>query len=344
MLRIAAKLFLVSLLVVTLGSCQDSSILPSAPEPPEQESGDPTESGADFLIADAAARVPVVTTAGSAGLLISPTGLDFGEVTVGVTSPQQTVDITNVGSSPVVMSGAGGAPGGDFGAGQTCQGTTLNPGESCQMFVTYTPTTTGPATGTSAGTWNDQSYSIALQGTGVVLVIEVDIDVNPGSESNPINLKSKGVVPVAIMGNNLFDVTDVDVTTLVFGPAGAAPLHDLTDPVTYANHLKDMDIDGFPDLVMGQGVIHPNDTGTWLNRILDMAWSAQEEDSFSITEKSQLLAFAYGFLVHAGGDLWAHTLVNEFSEGPFPEIPGILSETRAAAKRTRRFCPPDRVS
>ena len=75
----------------------------------------------------------------------------------------------------------------------------------------------------------------------------VDIDIKPGSDPNSINLKSKGVIPVAILGSAIFDVTDVDVTTLVF--AGASPAHDLNDPLVYADHLQDVNGDGFMDLV-----------------------------------------------------------------------------------------------
>jgi len=79
--------------------------------------------------------------------------------------------------------------------------------------------------------------------------IDVDIDIKPGSDPNSINTKSRGVVPVAILGSDSFDVTDVDVTTLTFGPDGASPVHDLSDPETYDEHLQDVNDDGFLDLV-----------------------------------------------------------------------------------------------
>ena len=79
--------------------------------------------------------------------------------------------------------------------------------------------------------------------------IDVDIDIKPGSFPNSIQQKSMGVVPVAILGSESFDVTEIDVTTIVFGTANAAPSHDLTDPETYAKHLQYANDDGFLDLV-----------------------------------------------------------------------------------------------
>jgi len=92
-------------------------------------------------------------------------------------------------------------------------------------------------------------FSYALRTQGTACVIPVEIDIKPGDYANPINLKSKGVVPVAILGSADFDVTDVDVTTLTFGPAGTAPAHDLTNPARHSGHLEDVNRDGYMDLV-----------------------------------------------------------------------------------------------
>jgi hypothetical protein len=64
-----------------------------------------------------------------------------------------------------------------------------------------------------------------------------------------VNPRSRGVVPVAILGSESFDVSDIDVTTLAFGPNAASPAHSLTDSFTYHDHLQDVNYDGIMDLV-----------------------------------------------------------------------------------------------
>ncbi|WP_194410782.1 hypothetical protein [Microbacterium cremeum] len=82
--------------------------------------------------------------------------------------------------------------------------------------------------------------------------------------------------------------------------------------------------DGFPDLAYGQAVIHPEETGEWLEHVLTSAWDAQDDANRSVAEKEQILAFAHGFLTHAAGDMWAHTLINQVAQGVFPGVGDIL--------------------
>jgi hypothetical protein len=52
-------------------------------------------------------------------------------------------------------------------------------------------------------------------------VVTMTIDIKPGDEQNNINLKSKGVIPVAILTTANFDATTVDPATALL--AGASP-------------------------------------------------------------------------------------------------------------------------
>ena len=98
--------------------------------------------------------------------------------------------------------------------------------------------------------------------------------------------------------------------------------------------------DGFPDLTYGQAIIHPVETGKWLELLWNEAWAAQSDDNviwYDDAERKQILAFTYGFMVHAAGDVWGHTLANDFSRGVFPEVTEILTSPEKAGIALRHI-------
>ena len=55
-----------------------------------------------------------------------------------------------------------------------------------------------------------------------VQILEVQIDVKPGDETDEVNLASQGRIAVAILGSADFDAALVDVTSVLFAGATAA--------------------------------------------------------------------------------------------------------------------------
>jgi hypothetical protein len=76
-------------------------------------------------------------------------------------------------------------------------------------------------------------------------VIEVTIDIKPGSEPNSINPKSKGKIPVAILSTADFDATqEVDKESLTFGKTGD---EDCLSFCTKSD--EDVNVEGLDDVV-----------------------------------------------------------------------------------------------
>lgn len=75
------------------------------------------------------------------------------------------------------------------------------------------------------------------------IVVQVAIDIKPGSDPNSINPRSKGVIPVAILTTATFDATTVDPATVRFGRTG-------TEAAPVQSALEDVDGDGDTDLIL----------------------------------------------------------------------------------------------
>ena len=79
-----------------------------------------------------------------------------------------------------------------------------------------------------------------LRFTPKATTLEVAIDVRPGNPQNRVNPFAQGVVQVALLGAADFDVSQVDTTSLGFGPSAAPSVHV---------ELVDVNGDGLVDLV-----------------------------------------------------------------------------------------------
>ena len=85
--------------------------------------------------------------------------------------------------------------------------------------------------------------------------VKVSLDIKPQSCPNPLNVRSKGKLPVAILGNWDFDVRDIDIATIELN--GISPIksgfEDVTAPAANIDDecfCEALDPDNFEDLVL----------------------------------------------------------------------------------------------
>ncbi|MBL8533161.1 MAG: hypothetical protein JNL33_04830, partial [Betaproteobacteria bacterium] len=194
----------------------------------------------------------------------------------------------------------------------------------------------------SAGDYGRLLAAYIAHETGHLVGLEHEHEVDDGSD--PLaEVAFKPYTHVEVARDVLADLTDDGKITLLGRQYDVHP-SILAALQAYPEYYFAGTVgpDGFPDFLMGQSVIHPSDTGTWATRVLDMAWKAQTDASYSVEERKQILSWSYGFLTHAAGDHFAHTLVNEFAEGIFPDFADIVGDaadgdTRALANALRHF-------
>lgn len=102
---------------------------------------------------------------------LSPTSLNFGNQTVGITSEPQKLTLRNKGNINLTISliQLTGADSGDFNQKNNCP-SSLSPNDSCKISVTFTPTTTGTRNAAVSVTDNapNSPQSVPLTGVGIV--------------------------------------------------------------------------------------------------------------------------------------------------------------------------------
>jgi len=110
--------------------------------------------------------------------------------------------------------------------------------------------------GRLTGTYeNHKSFELQFYGTIAIYLQhpgpDVLIDIKPGGNPNTINLRSKGVLPVAILSSEEvgkeFDATTIDPSTVQLAGAGVAVRGKNNK---YMAHKEDVNGDGLTDLVV----------------------------------------------------------------------------------------------
>lgn len=146
---------------------------------------------------------------------LTTNSLNFGNQGVGTASAPQNIGITNTGTAPLTLNSVavGGPNRTDFAPlSGNCHGT-LQPGNGCNIIVTFTPGATGNRTGTITVTDNDPTSPqlVSLAGTGVAGVASFSAaSLNFGATA----IGGGGLVlPLTVTNNGNGNLTVTNVST-----------------------------------------------------------------------------------------------------------------------------------
>lgn len=117
-----------------------------------------------------------------------------------------------------------------------------------QRYVLAAPIVTDALMFEGNLSWGDRYFSVSeIQAFGEPYLLNVDVDIKPGSDPNCVNINGHGVIPVAILGGEYFDVMEID--------AGSVQLEGMSVKVTGKKakllaHYDDVNYDGYTDLMV----------------------------------------------------------------------------------------------
>jgi hypothetical protein len=129
--------------------------------------------------------------------------------------------------------------------------------------------------------------------------LPVTLDIRPGVATNLVNPAGAGVLRVAILGSETFDVSDVNLATLTFGADGAA---------TVSVHAGDVNGDGTLDLISDHATsaagIVAGDTSACVNGVTQRGEPFEGCDSILTVPPSCGIGFELALLLP--GLMWLH--------------------------------------
>jgi sugar lactone lactonase YvrE len=181
---------------------------------------------------------------------LSTTILSFGNQVVGATSPAQVVTVTNSGGANLTITSI--LTSGDYAQANTCPAT-LNPGSTCAISVSFTPTTTGSLSGTVTITDNaaGSPQTVDLSGTGVlasttgpaVSLTPASLSFPATSSSQSVTLTNSGGYPLTIYSIVTSPTPDYQQTNLCpIAPNTLAPLATCSITVTFTPTVASTDL------------------------------------------------------------------------------------------------------
>ena len=104
----------------------------------------------------------------------------------------------------------------------------------------------GGLTSTSLNSYSNGDYTLVISGV-TSPILQINIDIKPGKDDSaaPINPKSKGKIPVALLSSPEFNAVTVKINSLRFGPTGS----NGASPSSCGRGGEDVNSDGLLDLV-----------------------------------------------------------------------------------------------
>ncbi len=147
-----------------------------------------------------------------AGIGLSATSVDFGALFTGTASSVQTVNVSNSGQAPLVLSGIvlGGANAGQFAVGGSCAvGTPIAPAATCSVTVRAAPSTAGALAASVTLSSNAANGNATIALSGNASAAAPAIAANPASlsfgaqtlgasASRTVTLSNTGNVPLSL--------------------------------------------------------------------------------------------------------------------------------------------------
>ena len=113
---------------------------------------------------------------------------------------------------------------------------TLDPLTGSTTVVTGAPATLGLVCGTAFA-------PVTHHPSGV------HIDIKPNSDPSSYSCKSRGNIPVAVLGSSTFDATQIDAGTVLFGATGSETGEVHTKKGIASRHVEDFNEDGFDNMI-----------------------------------------------------------------------------------------------